>query len=179
MARVASPPQWTTWWRASNAERGRHSRCELYGGAGTAMGAGVPQLAVYVRGISSSRNLVRGPRTPQPHYADRDRLRSGVLRGGRQVLFWYMIYCGRSQANGGSACSISARGGTVQAQFATAVRQCATVFFLRPTPGHLITVLTPRGCIAVSDGCTAAAEWLGVRARLKRLLRDRAVRQGS
>jgi len=84
------------------------------------MGAGVPQLAVYVRGISSSRNLVRGPRTPQPHHADRDRLRSGVLRGGRQVLFWYMRYCGRSQANGGSACSISARGGTVQAH----VRYC-------------------------------------------------------
>jgi CelD/BcsL family acetyltransferase involved in cellulose biosynthesis len=63
--------------------------------------------------------------------------------------------------------------------FATGSRLCATVFFLRPTPSHLIKVLAHRGCIAASDGCTAAAERLGFKARLKRLLRARAVRQAS
>ena len=58
--------------------------------------------------------------------------------------------------------------------FATASRLCATIFFFRPTPGHLITVLAHRGCTAVSDGCAAAAARLGVKARLKRLLRSRA-----
>jgi hypothetical protein len=58
--------------------------------------------------------------------------------------------------------------------FATASRLCATVFFFRPSPRHLIKVLAHRGCIAVSDGCTAAAERLGIKSRLKRLLRARA-----
>jgi CelD/BcsL family acetyltransferase involved in cellulose biosynthesis len=58
--------------------------------------------------------------------------------------------------------------------FATASRLCTTVFFFRPSPRHLIKVLAHRGCIAVSDGCTAAAERLGIKSRLKRLLRARA-----
>jgi CelD/BcsL family acetyltransferase involved in cellulose biosynthesis len=64
-------------------------------------------------------------------------------------------------------------------QFATASRLCATVFFLRPTPGHLIKVLGHRGCIAASDGCAAAAERFGIKARLKRLWRARAALRAS
>lgn len=58
--------------------------------------------------------------------------------------------------------------------FATASRLCATVFFFRPTLGHLIKVLAHRGCIAASDGCAAAADRLGIKARLRQLLRARA-----
>jgi CelD/BcsL family acetyltransferase involved in cellulose biosynthesis len=63
--------------------------------------------------------------------------------------------------------------------FATAARLSATVFFLRPTPLGLIKVLAHRGCTAASDACTAAAERLGVKARLKRLLRARAVERAA
>jgi CelD/BcsL family acetyltransferase involved in cellulose biosynthesis len=58
--------------------------------------------------------------------------------------------------------------------FATESQLCATVFFFRPTPGHLIKVLTHRCCIAASDGFGTAAARLGIKARLKRLWRARA-----
>ncbi len=58
--------------------------------------------------------------------------------------------------------------------FATASQLCATVFFFQPTLGQLIKVLAHRCCTAGSDGCAAAADRLGIKARLKRLLRARA-----
>jgi len=63
--------------------------------------------------------------------------------------------------------------------FATGSRLCATIFFFWPSPGHLIKVLAHRGCIAASDGCAAAADRLGIKARLKRLLRARAAARAS
>jgi CelD/BcsL family acetyltransferase involved in cellulose biosynthesis len=63
--------------------------------------------------------------------------------------------------------------------FATASQLCATVFFFRPTLGYLITVLAHRCCIAGSDGCAAAAERLGIKAGLKRLLRARAAARAA
>ena len=63
--------------------------------------------------------------------------------------------------------------------FATASQLCATVFFFRPTPAQLMKVLAHRCCIAGSDGCAAAADRLGIKARLKRLLRVRATARAA
>jgi GNAT acetyltransferase-like protein len=60
--------------------------------------------------------------------------------------------------------------------FATTFRLCATTSFFRPTPAHAAIILAHRACIAASDGCAATARWLGVKDRLKRLLRARASR---
>ena len=63
--------------------------------------------------------------------------------------------------------------------FATASQLCATVFFFQPTLGHLIKVLAHRCCIAGSDRCAAAAARLGIKARLKRLLRARTAARAA
>jgi CelD/BcsL family acetyltransferase involved in cellulose biosynthesis len=70
--------------------------------------------------------------------------------------------------------------GTGKAQykrlFATTFRLSATTSFFRPTPAHAAIILAHRACIAASDGCAATARRLGVKDRLKRLLRARASR---
>jgi CelD/BcsL family acetyltransferase involved in cellulose biosynthesis len=58
--------------------------------------------------------------------------------------------------------------------FATTSRLCATTFFFRPNSAHLAIVLAHRACIAVSDGCAGVAQRLGVKERLKRVLRAQA-----
>jgi len=63
--------------------------------------------------------------------------------------------------------------------FATASQLCATVFFFQPTLGHLIKVLAHRCCIAGSDRCAAAAARLGIKARLKRLVRARTAARAA
>jgi CelD/BcsL family acetyltransferase involved in cellulose biosynthesis len=62
--------------------------------------------------------------------------------------------------------------------FATGALRCATVFFFRPTARHLIMIAAHRACIAASDACAAIANRLGIKDRIKRHLRTRAVRAG-
>ena len=59
--------------------------------------------------------------------------------------------------------------------FATGSLRCATVFFFRPTVRRLLTVATHRACIAVSDACASVADRLGIKERLKRHARIRAM----
>jgi CelD/BcsL family acetyltransferase involved in cellulose biosynthesis len=59
--------------------------------------------------------------------------------------------------------------------FATGSLGCATVFFFRPTVGRLLGVAAHRACTAASDVCTAIADRLGIKQRVKRYARVRAV----
>jgi CelD/BcsL family acetyltransferase involved in cellulose biosynthesis len=63
--------------------------------------------------------------------------------------------------------------------FATASVPCATIYFLRPSPGHLVRALAHRTCTGASDGCGNVADWLGVKAQLRRWLRVRAPARAS
>ena len=63
--------------------------------------------------------------------------------------------------------------------FATGSILCATLLFFRPTLGHLTKVVAHRSCIAASDLCAAAAERLGVKEQLRRLVRTRTLTLGA
>ena len=69
--------------------------------------------------------------------------------------------------------------GSGEAQYkrllATGSTLCATLLFMQPSVSNLLKIAAHRGCIATSDCCAAAAEQLGLKDRLRRLLRARAV----
>lgn len=62
--------------------------------------------------------------------------------------------------------------------FATGSTLCATVLFFHPSLGNLLKVAAHRSCIAASDTCAAAAARLGLKERVRRLLRTVATKSG-
>ena len=72
-----------------------------------------------------------------------------------------------------------ARRGPVQASFRDRLDPLRHLAVFRPTLGHLTKVVAHRSCIAASDLCAAAAERLGVKEQLRRLVRTRTLTLGA
>lgn len=73
--------------------------------------------------------------------------------------------------------------GSGEAQYkrllATGSTLCATLWFFRPGVSNLLNIAAHRSCSAASDCCAAAVERLGLKDRLRRLLRTRALGSGQ